>query len=60
VSDVDDAWGRLGGAFDLAGWAQAVELDEDARTLVEGHRFPLCQPEPLRELFLGAGLGVRG
>ena len=37
-------------------WDAAVTLDPAARTLDEGVRFPLCQPEPLRRLFLVAGL----
>lgn len=37
-------------------WDAAVELDPFARELDEGVRFPLCQPEPLRELFEAAGL----
>ncbi len=37
-------------------WDAAVELDPSARELDEGVRFPLCQPEPLRELFEAAGL----
>ncbi|MFD4181171.1 class I SAM-dependent methyltransferase [Rhodococcus sp. NPDC058514] len=37
-------------------WDAAVELDPAAATLDEGRRFPLCQPEPLRELFASAGL----
>jgi SAM-dependent methyltransferase len=37
-------------------WDAAIELDPGARALDEAVRFPLCQPEPLRELFLGAGL----
>jgi SAM-dependent methyltransferase len=37
-------------------WDAAVELDPEARKLVEGLRFPLCQPEPLATLFRDAGL----
>jgi SAM-dependent methyltransferase len=37
-------------------WDAAGALDERARDLDEGPRFPICQPEPLRELFEGAGL----
>jgi hypothetical protein len=29
-----------------------------ARDLDEGRRFPLCQPEPLHDLFHSAGLGA--
>ena len=37
-------------------WDAAVALDPDAAELHEGRRFPLCQPEPLEQLFRGAGL----
>jgi SAM-dependent methyltransferase len=37
-------------------WDAASDLDPGARELDEGVRFPLCRPEPLRELFAGAGL----
>jgi hypothetical protein len=37
-------------------WDAAVVLDPTARDLDEGRRFPLCQPEPLKQLFLAAGL----
>ncbi len=37
-------------------WDAAVALDPTARDLDEGRRFPLCQPEPLKQLFLAAGL----
>jgi SAM-dependent methyltransferase len=37
-------------------WDAALALDPDARALDEGVRFPLCQPAPIRSLFLGAGL----
>lgn len=37
-------------------WDAAVELDPAAQDLDEGVRFPLCRPEPLRELFAEAGL----
>jgi SAM-dependent methyltransferase len=37
-------------------WDAACALDEAARTLDEGIRFPLCQPEPLQRLFVKAGL----
>lgn len=37
-------------------WDAAVELDPAATDLDEGVRFPLCKPEPLRALFLDAGL----
>jgi SAM-dependent methyltransferase len=37
-------------------WDAAVSLDPDAQALDEGRRFPLCQPKPLAELFVQAGL----
>jgi SAM-dependent methyltransferase len=37
-------------------WNAAVALDPDAFDLDEGRRFPLCQPEPLTELFRRADL----
>lgn len=37
-------------------WNAAVALDPAAGTLDEGQRFPLCQPEPLRQLFQTAQL----
>ncbi len=37
-------------------WDAAVGLDPAARDKDEGVRFPLCRPEPLRDLFVGAGL----
>jgi SAM-dependent methyltransferase len=37
-------------------WDAAVELDSAALQLDEGRRFPLCQSEPLAELFGQAGL----
>lgn len=37
-------------------WDAAVSLDPGARDLDEGVRFPLCRPEPLADLFRGAGL----
>lgn len=37
-------------------WDAAVALNPAARTLDEGQRFPICQPEPLRALFHAAGL----
>ena len=50
--------------FDYAGkielmryfWDAAVALNPQATELDEGRRFPICQPEPLRELFEAAGL----
>ena len=37
-------------------WDAAVALDSAAEALDEGRRFPMCRPEPLQELFNGAGL----
>ncbi len=37
-------------------WDAAVELDEAVRVLDEGHRFPVCQPEALKNLFGATGL----
>ncbi|HUG15843.1 MAG TPA: methyltransferase domain-containing protein [Thermomicrobiales bacterium] len=37
-------------------WDAAVRLDSSALELDEGRRFPLCQPEPLRNLFAESGL----
>lgn len=37
-------------------WNAAAALDPLARDLDEGRRFPICQPDPLRELFQNAGL----
>ena len=37
-------------------WDAAVALDPRASELDEGVRFPICRPEPLAELFRGAGL----
>lgn len=37
-------------------WDAAVSLDPTAKELDEGHRFPLCQPQPLHDLFRTAGL----
>ncbi|MCI0689388.1 MAG: class I SAM-dependent methyltransferase, partial [Sporichthyaceae bacterium] len=37
-------------------WDAATELDPAAEALAEGSRFPICQPEPLFELFDAAGL----
>ncbi len=37
-------------------WDAAVALDRTAQPLDEGVRFPLCRPDPLRQLFEGAGL----
>jgi SAM-dependent methyltransferase len=37
-------------------WDAAAALDPVAAELAEGNRFPLCRPQPLRELWTGAGL----
>jgi SAM-dependent methyltransferase len=37
-------------------WDAAVALDPAAGPLDEGHRFPICQPQPLKALFEQAGL----
>ena len=37
-------------------WDVAVELNPKDSTLDQAQRFPLCQPEPLKELFQAAGL----
>jgi SAM-dependent methyltransferase len=38
-------------------WDAAVALDPAIRHLDEANRFPLCRPEPLKELFRAGGLG---
>jgi len=37
-------------------WDAAITLDPAAVELDEGRRFPLCRPDPLRDLFGSAGL----
>ena len=37
-------------------WDAALSLDDAAYELDEGRRFPICQPDPLTDLFLQAGL----
>ncbi|MFD8415598.1 class I SAM-dependent methyltransferase [Streptomyces sp. NPDC059650] len=37
-------------------WDAARRVDPSAAALDEGRRFPLCQPEPLRAAWAGAGL----
>jgi SAM-dependent methyltransferase len=44
-----------GMGFMRAFWDAAAAVDPASPD--EGARFPLCRPEPLREAFLGAGLG---
>jgi hypothetical protein len=39
-------------------WDAAVALDGAVFALDEGQRFPICQPEPLRQLFQTAQLGT--
>lgn len=57
--------GRVGGyVWDYAGqmqmfrlfWDAATALDPGAESWDQGKRFPICKPEPLAELFAGAGL----
>ena len=36
-------------------WDAVTELDKSAMPLHEGNRFPICQPEPLRQLWSQAG-----
>ncbi len=38
-------------------WDAAAALNPEAGALDEGVRFPLCRPEPLAQIFEGAGLG---
>jgi SAM-dependent methyltransferase len=38
-------------------WDAAVALNPAAIALDEGQRFPICAPDPLRQLFQNAGLG---
>ena len=38
-------------------WDAAIALDPVVAELDEGRRFPLCQPEPLAQLWTDAGLG---
>ena len=50
-------WDYAGGMQLMAHfWAAAVEGDAAAEPLREDRRFPMCRPEPLRELFVHAGL----
>lgn len=37
-------------------WTAAVELDPGASQMDEGIRFPMCRPEPLKQLFVDAEL----
>jgi len=37
-------------------WDAVVALKPEARERDEGRRFPICQPDPLRNLFVKAGL----
>jgi SAM-dependent methyltransferase len=37
-------------------WDEAIALDPSAGSLDERARFPQCRPDPLRQLFAGAGL----
>jgi hypothetical protein len=38
-------------------WETASAMDATATRHNEGSRFPLCKPEPLKDLFVKAGLG---
>ena len=38
-------------------WDAAVDLNPEARELDEGRRFPICNPQPLQELWERADLG---
>jgi SAM-dependent methyltransferase len=50
-------WDYAGGmGFLRRFWDAAIAVDPSAGALDEGGRFPLCAPEPLRELWTGAGL----
>lgn len=50
-------WDYAGGmAFLRRFWDAAVASDPAAAALDEGRRFPVCRPEPLRELWGRAGL----
>ena len=37
-------------------WEAAIEVNPNDSNLKQGERFPICQPEPLRNLFGSAGL----
>jgi SAM-dependent methyltransferase len=37
-------------------WEVAAEIDQDAAQFDQGHRFPLCHPQALTDLFNSAGL----
>ncbi|GGR32292.1 class I SAM-dependent methyltransferase [Streptomyces netropsis] len=45
-----------GMAFLRRFWDAAVTVDPSAASLDEGHRFPVCRPDPLRALWTEAGL----
>jgi SAM-dependent methyltransferase len=51
-------WDYPGGGMELLCrfWEAARTVDADAAALDEGRRFPICAPEPLVQLFNGAGL----
>lgn len=66
MARVSNSGGTIGAyVWDYAGkmdlmryfWDAAVELNPNAATMDEGIRFPLCRPEALTEVFVGAGLG---
>ena len=39
-------------------WEAAIALDPEAAAMDQGQQFPICQPEPLGDLFRAAGLGA--
>jgi SAM-dependent methyltransferase len=50
-------WDYAGGMeFLRVFWDEAVALDESARDLDEGSRFPMCRPGALESIFTDAGL----
>jgi SAM-dependent methyltransferase len=50
-------WDYAGGMQLMrAFWDAAALIDPDGAGLDEGARFPVCAPEPLRRVFIGAGL----
>jgi hypothetical protein len=49
-------WDACGMEFLRVFWDAAVALDDSARDLDEGSRFPLCRPDALESIFIDAGL----
>jgi SAM-dependent methyltransferase len=39
-------------------WDAAIALDPSVTEREQGRRFPICRPEPLADLWMGAGLGM--